>query len=98
MKQLPLISLACVIGLVIFTAQVGAQRQPEKPTPNNLMPVASPALQALVDEAAQAALKQFAAKGLKQDQLAITLIDLRDPQHPVHGSYHGEERIYPASV
>ena len=65
---------------------------------NNLAPVASPALQALVDEAAQAALKQFAEKGLKQDQLAITLIDLRDPQHPVQGSYRGEERIYPASV
>ncbi|PYS92089.1 MAG: serine hydrolase [Acidobacteria bacterium] len=65
---------------------------------NNLAPVASPALQALVDEAAQTALKQFADKGLKQDQLAITLVDLRDPQHPVQGSYRGEERIYPASV
>jgi beta-lactamase class A len=100
MKELRLSVSTCLLGLVIFTVQVGAQKQPNNPeaTANKLTPVASPALQALVDEAAQATLKQFADKGLKQDQLAITLIDLRDPQHPVQGSYRGEERIYPASV
>jgi hypothetical protein len=30
--------------------------------------------------------------------LSITLIDLRDSQHPVTGSFRGNERVYPASV
>jgi beta-lactamase class A len=56
------------------------------------------ALQALVDESAQDALKRFAAKGFKEQNLSITLIDLSDPQHPVQASFRGDERIYPASV
>jgi len=58
----------------------------------------SPAVQALVDRAAQAALTQFSAKKLSADQLAITLIDLRDPARPQRGSVRGKVQIYPASV
>jgi beta-lactamase class A len=35
---------------------------------------------------------------LTEDQLAITIIDLRDPARPAQGSFRGDERIYPASV
>lgn len=69
--------------------------------PNTSSSVAnSPArsLQSLVDEAAATALKKFADKKLDQNQLSITLIDLRDPQHPAKASFRGNERIYPASV
>ncbi len=55
-------------------------------------------LQTLVDAAAAAALKRFADKGLRKENLAVTLIDLRDPQHPVQADFRGEEPIYPASV
>lgn len=55
-------------------------------------------LQALVDAAARETLEKFAEKKLEEKQLSITLIDLRDPQRPVTGSYRGNERIYPASV
>lgn len=55
-------------------------------------------LQALVDAAARETLAKFAEKKLEEKQLSITLIDLRDPQRPVTGSYRGNERIYPASV
>ncbi len=55
-------------------------------------------LQALVDQAAKTTLEKFADRNLKADQLSITLIDLRDEQHPVTASYRGNERIYPASV
>lgn len=55
-------------------------------------------LQALVDDTAKATLEKFAAQKLLDKQLSITLIDLRDPQHPLTASYHGNERIYPASV
>jgi beta-lactamase class A len=65
---------------------------------SRLMPAQSPELQSLADAAARAALKKFADKKLTEDQLAITIIDLRDPTHPAQGSFRGDERIYPASV
>jgi len=55
-------------------------------------------LQQLVDRAAKTTLERFADKKLEEKQLSITLIDLRDAQHPLTASYHGNERIYPASV
>lgn len=55
-------------------------------------------LQDLVNQAAHTALMKFADKKLTESQLSITLIDLRDPQHPVTASFRGNERIYPASV
>lgn len=55
-------------------------------------------LQALVDNAAHTTLARFADKKLTADQLSITLIDLRDPQHPLTASFRGNERVYPASV
>jgi beta-lactamase class A len=55
-------------------------------------------LQQLVNDAAHEALTKFADKKLTESQLSITLIDLRDPQHPATASFRGNERIYPASV
>lgn len=55
-------------------------------------------LQQLVNQAAQTALAKFADKKLTPEQLSITLIDLRDPQHPSTASFRGNERVYPASV
>jgi beta-lactamase class A len=55
-------------------------------------------LQDLVNRAARTTIERFAAQKLEDKQLSITLIDLRDPQHPVTASFRGNERIYPASV
>src|SRR2546425_1354461 len=55
-------------------------------------------LQDLVNEAAHTVLTKFADKKLTESQLSITLIDLRDPQHPSMASFRGNERVYPASV
>jgi beta-lactamase class A len=55
-------------------------------------------LQEVVNEAAKTALEKFKDKGLKEENLSITLIDLRDPQHFASASFRGNERIYPASV
>lgn len=71
---------------------------------NAQSPTESPAkaqvrtLQSLVDEAARKTLEKFADKKLEEKQLSITLIDLRDLQHPAKASFRGNERIYPASV
>ena len=51
-----------------------------------------------MDEAARAALEKFGAKGLKEQNLALTVIDLTDPQRPEQASFRGAEPIYPASV
>lgn len=53
----------------------------------------------LVLEAAVAGtLQQFAAQKLESNQLAVTLVDLRDRANPVRASFRGDVPIYPASV
>lgn len=59
---------------------------------------ASPRLQAIVAEATQSALQQFAPQRLQSNELAITLVDLRETARPEWASYRGAERFYPASV
>jgi hypothetical protein len=58
----------------------------------------SPALQTLVNKAAAETINKFASKGFQPDNLAITLIDLRDPNNLKQADFHGEYKIYPASV
>src|ERR1041385_6254984 len=55
-------------------------------------------LQDLVNRAAKTTLDRFADKKLQESELSITLIDLRDPKRPQTAGFHGNERIYPASV
>ena len=45
-----------------------------------------------------ATLEQFAEKKLASNQLAVTLVDLRDFSRPIQASYRGNVQIYPASV
>lgn len=59
---------------------------------------ASPSLQALADRAAQAALERHADSHLTADQIALTLVDLRDPARPARAAVRGGVMIYPASV
>ena len=61
-------------------------------------PPTVPQLQALVNSAVQAALQQFADRKLQSNQLAVTLVDLRDPAKPLQAAYRGDAPIYPASV
>jgi beta-lactamase class A len=55
-------------------------------------------LQSIVDSAVKQALTQFAPLNLQSNELALTLIDLRNSNQPERASYRGTERIYPASV
>ena len=55
-------------------------------------------LQTLVDETFAATLTEFAAQKLLTNQLAITLVDVRDAPQLKHGSARGSVAIYPASV
>lgn len=55
-------------------------------------------LQTVVNQVVAATLEQFAAKKLQSNQLAVTLVDLRDFKRPMQASYRGDVPIYPASV
>jgi beta-lactamase class A len=61
-------------------------------------PAQQSSLQDLVNRAAKTTLERFADKKLQENELSITLIDLRDPKRPVTASFRGNERVYPASV
>jgi len=65
---------------------------------NPLVTKSSPQLQTLLDSAVGDTIKQFSAKNLKSENVAATLIDLRDWQNPTTASVRGEEKIYSASV
>ena len=52
----------------------------------------------IVDRTAHEVQAEFAQPPLKPEQLAVTVIDLRNPARPVAASYRGEEKFYPASV
>lgn len=55
-------------------------------------------LQSALDRAVTRTLETFAAKKLGSNQLAVTVVDLRDPAAPARASYRGDVQIYPASV
>ncbi|MBL9199554.1 MAG: serine hydrolase [Opitutaceae bacterium] len=75
-------------SLVFFGALSGIHAEPSP----------DPALAAVAQRAAAATLDQFRTAGLKAEQLAITVIDLRDLTAPRRGSVRGDVMIYPASV
>ena len=55
-------------------------------------------LQDTIQAAAKDAIAQFQNEKLKEEDFAITAIDLRDPEHLQIGSFRGDAGIYPASV
>src|SRR4030095_15866233 len=82
-----LLSASCAL-LLLFVVVIKGQDKA----------VSTPSLQDLVNRAARTTLDRFADKKLEEKQLSITVIDLRDSQHPVTASFRGNERVYPASV
>ena len=97
MKPRRMLAIAFVVALpVLFSTDGAAGKGPDLGTSPE--PVVARTIQELVDEAAKAALEKFKDKGFKEDNLSLTLIDLRDPGHPVQASFRGNERVYPASV
>ncbi len=58
----------------------------------------SPALSALLNAAVAETLEKFASKNLKAENIAVTLIDLREANYLKTANVRGEEKIYPASV
>src|SRR5437588_5587971 len=55
-------------------------------------------LEKLTRDVTAAALEKFGSGGLTADEIALTIIDLNDREHPSWASHRGQEPIYPASV
>jgi beta-lactamase class A len=92
-NRLVAVCLVALVCLAVFSLSSPALAQTQSAPKTSAR-----SLQSLVDEAARKTLSKFADKKLDEQQLSITLIDLRDPAHPASASFRGNERIYPASV
>ncbi len=90
--------LVVCLSCSIFSGLVRSQNRAAAPRPDEVRDNRTRALQALVDRAAEAAFKRFGPKGFREENLAITLLDISDARQPVQAGFRGEERIYPASV
>src|ERR1043165_3121677 len=53
---------------------------------------------AILSDAVRQTLGEFADRKLQSNELAVALVDLKDPEHPVTADFRGEAAIYPASV
>ena len=80
------------LGILLFTLTSMFAAEP----PSFVSPDAR--LQLIVDDAAAATLQEFATAKLQTNQLAITLVDVRDTKQLKQGSFRGGVAIYPASV
>lgn len=96
----PVTALFCLVAFCAFCAFANAQKK-EFNIPKDYKPVilkTSPALQTLLDSAVSETIDKFREKNLKPENIAATLIDLRDANDLKIASFRGEEKIYPASV
>lgn len=91
---------AALAALAILVSAVAGQsveivkpRDYRAPTLSRSQPLA-----AIVESAVNGAIAQKSTRNLKGTDLAVTVIDLREPGRPVWADYRGEEKIYPASV
>jgi beta-lactamase class A len=98
MKTKNTIAVAAAMLLLVAALLRTTAAQTQDVPHSTTRPANARSLQSLVDEVAKATIEQFAEKKFEEKHLAITLIDLRDPERPVTASFRGNERIYPASV
>jgi beta-lactamase class A len=87
-----------LVCTLVFVGAVTAPAQRLLPADAAQLANSQRTLQELVDEAARAVLEKFKDKGLKEENLSITLINLSDALHSASANFRGNERVYPASV
>lgn len=89
----------CLISTVVMAQRVKGDGDIAKPKGYRPVSVESSAeMQTLLKTAVDETLVAFAAKGFKPEEIAATLIDVRDQNHFRSAEVRGIERIYPASV
>jgi beta-lactamase class A len=100
MKKL-VFSVICTLAYSLLALSATAQKKPEFSIPKDYQPLKiekSTGLQSLLDSVISETLAEFSEKKLKAENIAVTLIDLREAKNAKMASFRGQERIYPASV
>jgi len=98
-------SKAAVITLTLFltiaAAAKIAPKENEIVKPKDYRPlemVSSNRLKSALDSVVGEVIDSYRQQGIKNEDLAVTLIDLSDPAKPRIADHRGEAKIYPASV
>lgn len=89
----PLSSLKAALAACLLVGSSLAQNS----APDTL-PSPSERLKITVDDAVAETLREFKAKGVTENDVAVTVIDLTDVSKPVTAGFRGDVPIYPASV
>ncbi len=100
-KFVSLCLCSLVIGLLVPAVIAQRGRAAKLAPPKNYLPMilkSSPPLQTLLEKAVNETLTEYAAKKLTANDVAATLIDLRDVKNVRTASVRGDRKIYPASV
>jgi beta-lactamase class A len=103
MKKLFAVLFSITVFVALNITLSAQDRQiARKYLPNNSVEsikfVQSDELKGILTSAVNDTLKDFADKGLKSNEIAATLIDMRLPDKLARADYRGNEQIYPASV
>ncbi|HEY0051173.1 MAG TPA: serine hydrolase [Pyrinomonadaceae bacterium] len=99
-----LLILPLIVCLFFVSARAQKKTVPKKSAPTNVQkyepPVIenAPELQSVLSKAVGETLNKFISKKMQPDNLAVTLIDLRDPKNLKMANFRGDAKIYPASV
>lgn len=88
-------SLLCVLVASTFAQRVEIVKPRDYRAPSL---TSSPSLKASVDAAVAAVVASYKKQSLKNEEIAVTVIDLRDATRFHSADHRGEEKIYPASV
>lgn len=96
-------NIACVASLLLVVMRLNdAAAQvalpPRASQPASLRTASSPALEQIINGAARQVLDARREAGMKESDLAITLVDLSSPEPFAAANFNGEAAIYPASV
>jgi beta-lactamase class A len=106
-RKMPLIRARCIRFAVFFSVLVlsvsgqTASVEKEIVKPKDYLPpdiALSPSLNSKLDAVIRDILYSYREIGLRSDEIAVTLFDMRDPHSLRSANHRGEERIYPASV
>ncbi len=100
-KLVSLFVIFSVVTLAFVESDAQGKNNNKTPLPKNYQPItlkSSPALQTLLEKAVNETLNDFVAKKVAANNVAATLIDLRDANNFQTGSVRGDQKIYPASV
>lgn len=102
MKNFSFLFFGLIIICATFARAEAQKIRAEKPPPPKnyqpLVAVNSSALQTLLEAAVTKTLNERAAKKITPNDVAATLIDLRDAKNIKTASVRGDQKIYPASV